>query len=72
MCLQYPGISQSVAVVEHHLKMTPAEACPVGPVPDIGFHVGGAAAQDKIQQILLYLPFHKAERALIVGVYRVV
>ena len=72
MGLQDPGIAQGVAIVEHLLEMLPAEARLVRHLPDVGFHVGRAAAQDEVQKVLLHAPLNEAEGAFVIGVYGIV
>ena len=72
MGFQDPGVSQRIPVVEHFLKMGAAEAGPVRHVADIGFHVGSAASQNKIQQILFDAALNVTERTFVSCVHRVV
>ena len=60
-CFQDPCISQGVAVVEHFLKVCPAEALAVCHIPDVGLHVGSAVSQDKIHHMFLCLSLNIAE-----------
>jgi hypothetical protein len=72
MGLQDPGIAQGIAVVEHLLEMLPTEAGLVRHLADVRLHVGGAAAQHKVQQILLHASFDEAEGAFVVRIHGIV
>ena len=52
--------------------MLAAEALCIGHLAHVAFHIGGAASQDKIQGILFQGTLHKAERAFVLRVYRIV
>jgi hypothetical protein len=72
MSLQDPGIAKGITIVKHFLKMLPAEAGIVRHLPDIGLHIGRAAAQHEVQEILLHASLDMAEGAFVVGVYGIV
>ena len=70
--LQDPGVAQGVAIVEHFLEVGAAEACLVRKLPDVGLHVGGTAAQHKVQKILFNITLNIAEGAFVTGIYGIV
>ena len=72
MGLQDPGIAQGIAVVEHLLEMLSAEPGLVRHLPDVRLHIGGAAAQHEIQQILFHAPLDEAEGALVACVHGII
>ncbi len=67
-----PGTPQCIPVVEHLLEMTPAESFCVRLCAYIALHVGTAVSQRKIQRVPLDFALHKAQRALIICIDRII
>ena len=67
VCLENPGVSERIPILEHFQEMVAAEALLVGQVADIALHVRGARAEREVEQVLFELLFNEAEGAFVVG-----
>ena len=70
--LQDPGVSKRIAIVKHFLKMIAAKAGVIRHFADVCLHVGSAASQNKVDEVLFHGPLDKAKRAFILCIHGVI